>query len=188
MKKLFLLAATALGLAASPSLAIVNAPLPANAYISFGGLDWAWASPCSPTGCSDGNDVLDLSYQGTLGWRLPTAAELAAGPSPADFIFAGANVPGGGASVDGTIFTGAPGDGACAAAYFTLPFYNQCNYNDALIGAIYGNPAWAGEPNVETWVVRGEVPEPASWAMMLIGFGVIGGVMRRRGASPIVTA
>jgi hypothetical protein len=26
------------------------------------------------------------------------------------------------------------------------------------------------------------VPEPATWAMMIIGFGLVGGVMRRRSA------
>jgi hypothetical protein len=26
----------------------------------------------------------------------------------------------------------------------------------------------------------GAVPEPATWAMMLVGFGVVGGAMRRR--------
>jgi hypothetical protein len=26
----------------------------------------------------------------------------------------------------------------------------------------------------------GEVPEPATWAMMILGFGGVGGLMRRR--------
>ena len=29
---------------ASPAVAIVNMPVASNAYIVFGGLDWAWAS------------------------------------------------------------------------------------------------------------------------------------------------
>ena len=32
--------------------------------------------------------------------------------------------------------------------------------------------------------VNSAVPEPSTWAMLLIGFGLIGGFMRRRGAAP----
>lgn len=186
--KIFALAATAaLAFTAMPaSAALLNIPVPANTYITFGGLDWAWASPCSPTGCNSGQLPLDLSYQATQGWRLPTAAEFAARPSENAFIFAGANVPLAGVSVEGTVFTSAPGDGACATAYFTSgsPF-NQCDFNDAVIGAIFGNPAWAGEPNVETWLVRGDgvIPEPATWAMLIAGFGLVGFAARRRTAA-----
>jgi hypothetical protein len=37
----------------------------------------------------------------------------------------------------------------------------------------------------ETWVIRGAaggVPEPGSWAMILLGFGAIGMAMRRNRA------
>ncbi len=37
-----------------------------------------------------------------------------------------------------------------------------------------------------TWRNAGGVPEPAAWAMMLAGFGLVGGAMRRRGT--MVTA
>ncbi|WP_255601879.1 PEPxxWA-CTERM sorting domain-containing protein [Polymorphobacter megasporae] len=36
--------------------------------------------------------------------------------------------------------------------------------------------------------IGGTVPEPASWAMMLAGFGLIGGVMRRRAGTVSVAA
>jgi hypothetical protein len=44
------------------------------------------------------------------------------------------------------------------------------------------NVAFAGGPNVTSnfEVASGAVPEPASWAMMLGGLGLIGGMMRRR--------
>ena len=187
MKSLFLASAMLAAFAAAPASAALNVALPANTYITFGGLDWAWASPCSPTGCNGGQDVLDLSFQGGLGWRLPTAAELLARPAPSDFSFRGANVPFGGTSVEGTIFNGGmPGDGACAAAYFTAGFFNQCNYGDALINAIFGVYFDPNERNVETWLVRGGnggVPEPASWAMLIAGFGLVGAAMRRRKAA-----
>ena len=37
-----------------------------------------------------------------------------------------------------------------------------------------------GEPNAVP------VPEPASWAMMIVGFGAVGGIMRRRQKTAIV--
>ena len=187
MRSLLLASAFFAAVAAAPaSAALLDVPLPTNTYITFGGLDWAWASPCSPTGCITGTDVLDLSFQGPLGWRLPTAVELLARPAPIDFSFAGANVPLGGASVEGTIFNGGmPGDGACAAAYFRAGFFNLCDYDDAQIGLIFGvwhDPNPNGR-NVETWLVRGgnaAIPEPASWAMLIAGFGLVGAAMRRR--------
>ena len=187
MKILALAATAALAFTAMPaSAALLDIPLPANTYITFGGLDWAWASPCSPAGCNfDGQNVLDLSYQSTQGWRLPTALEFAARPAASDFVFAGANVPFGGVSVEGTVHTSAPGDAACAAAYFSDGFFNLCNYEDAEINAIFGNPDYANEPNVETWLVRGDarIPEPATWAMLIAGFGMVGFAMRRRTAA-----
>jgi len=39
-----------------------------------------------------------------------------------------------------------------------------------------------------TVVVPGAVPEPASWAMMLMGFGAVGGMMRSRRRGPIAVA
>lgn len=39
-----------------------------------------------------------------------------------------------------------------------------------------------------TGATTGTVPEPASWALMLAGFGVVGGVMRRRATAASVTA
>ena len=179
-----LLLAAALGAAAVPAAAAINLPVPSNAYITFGGLDWAWASACSPTGCNfdPAQNALDLSFQGAFGWRLPTAAELAAGPSAADFVFPGANVPNGGADINGTTFTGAPGgDAASAVAYFTNQVFNHCDFNEGVIGAVFGLPGFPGEPNVETWVVRGGViPEPATWAMLIAGFGLVGTALRRR--------
>jgi len=148
--------------AAMPASAQINAPVPVTNYITFGGNDWAWASPCPPSGgipgttCGTGAPV-DFTYQGTQGWRLPTAAELAAGPTVADF--------------------GTPGAFACASAWFTSA-YSHCDYGDAASGAVFGAPGgnvWYAE----TWVIRG-VPEPASWALMLGGFGAIGGTLRSR--------
>jgi PEP-CTERM motif len=149
---------------AVPAQAAINAPVPTANYIVFGGDDWAWASPCPPSGgfgnimCGTG-DTVDFSYQATQGWRLATAADLATGPTVADF--------------------GTAGNFACAAAWFTRS-YDYCDYGDAAAGAVHNSPGgnvWYAE----TWVIRdGGVPEPASWAMMIAGFGLVGATMRRR--------
>ena len=163
LKKLAL-AALVFG-APAPALAQIDAPVPAANYITFGGFDWAWASPCPPSGgyggvtCGNG-PILDLSYQGTLGWRLPTAAELAAGPSVSDF--------------------GTSSSFKCASAWFVS--YTHCDYGDAQSGAVFGAPGgdvWYAE----TWVIRdgsGAVPEPAAWGMLIGGFALAGAAMRRR--------
>ncbi|WP_310495996.1 PEPxxWA-CTERM sorting domain-containing protein [Sandarakinorhabdus sp.] len=173
--RLFLAAALAIA-AASPAAAAINAPVPANAFISFGGRDWAWANPCAPgPGYGNGQTcgAIDLSYQGTQGWRVALAADFANAPAPADFL-----VPGG--NQDGNF--------ACAAPWFGTVF-TRCDYGDGTIGAIFNLPGsqYVGNPNIETWVVRdgsgGAVPEPAAWTMLIAGFGLVGAAMRRRKAA-----
>ena len=174
--------ATVTALGSAPAGAIVNAPVPVNAYITYGGLDWAWASPCAPTP-DDTCGGFDLTYQATQGWRVATAADFTNAPTAMDFIFDGANVPLNGVSTEGTTFDGAPGDGACAAAYFDT-FQNHCDYSDGDQGYIYNNPNNPGTSAFdETWVVRDAaapgVPEPSSWAMLLAGFCLTGAAFRR---------
>ena len=189
--KTIALAATAVAaFAAVPSAAgPLNISLPANAYITFGGLDWAWANPCDPTGgCGD----IDLTFQSTEGWRLPTAAEFAARPIADDFFFAGANVPGGGSGGLGETFfgdgpvdaSGAVLDGACASVYFSVG-YKHCDYFDGVAGFIFDPVTGSGGIGAyETWLVRGGVvPEPATWAMLITGFGLVGFAARRRTAA-----
>src|SRR4029077_19517527 len=80
--------------------ALIQTPLPANTFISFSGLDWAWAYPLSSA-----SPGFDISFQSGFGWRLPTLAELASAPDATDFIFPGANVPLGGSDpVSGASF------------------------------------------------------------------------------------
>lgn len=66
-----------------------------------------------------------------------------------------------------------------------------------LLGANFSGPAWAtGTLNLHYWdsnngdnsdfitvnVASGVVPEPASWAMLITGFGLVGATLRRRRA------
>lgn len=181
MKKFaVLIGAATVAFAAVPANA-VNIPVPTNAYITQGGLDWAWGAPLP-----DSSFANPLSYQGTLGWRLPTAAELASAPLATAFIFVGANVPLGGADANGASFQATnanlTGAAACAAAYFASG-YSHCDWQDGL-GQPYG--PWAGMQGSDSYAdqlyvraaVGGAVPEPASWAMMIGGFGLAGAAMR----------
>lgn len=55
---------------------------------------------------------------------------------------------------------------------FFLPIINNGNWDS---GLDYGTLAWVGE-----FGTAAVVPEPQSWALMLIGFGAMGVVMRRK--------
>lgn len=50
------------------------------------------------------------------------------------------------------------------------------------VGLIGNNDPLIDGVSFEQIAVGGAVPEPATWAMMIVGFGAIGGVMRRRAA------
>jgi hypothetical protein len=163
MRTLLLAATAALGLASVPAQAAVNVPVPTDNYITVGGLDWAWAAPCAAYGDSCG--PVDFSFQGTLGWRAPTLAEFLARP---DYTAFGSK---------------------CASAWFSQ--YSHCDFGDAASGYIFDwghNVLPLGSNRyAESWVVRGEqgpggVPEAATWAMMIAGFGMVGAAMRRRTA------
>lgn len=165
--------------------ALIDAPLPTNAYITQSGLDWAWANPLPS------NYYLDLSYQSQFGWRLPTAEELAFAPLATDFLIAGGNVPFGGVDpISGATFsalnsayTDAGSAAAIAVPYFSTVFYHA-DWQDGL-GQPYG--PWAGMPGAFSFadqlVVRvsgNVVPEPSSLITAALA-GVVGlGVWGRR--------
>jgi hypothetical protein len=171
--------------------AALNVPVPASAYISQGGLDWAWANPL-PGG-------VDLSFQGGQGWRIPTPAELAFAPFATAFLKPTGNVPFNGADpVTGASFqstnaayTAAASAGACATPYFANSAFLHCDWQDGL-GQPFG--PWAGMPGAANFadqlVVRGVFvapvaqPIPAlgleSMVLLSIGLALAGFVAARR--------
>jgi hypothetical protein len=94
MKSTLRLVAAALSaLVASAQLAfgaLIDSPVPTNAYITKDGFDWAWAYPLSADAAGAS---FDLSYQGQFGWRIPTADELLFAPYATDFLVSWGNVP-----------------------------------------------------------------------------------------------
>ena len=154
--------------------ATLNLPVPDNATITYNGLQWAWASPLGP-------NSVDLTFQALLGWRLPTDAELATAPTALQFIYSGANVPLGGSdplSGANWAYTSSTlnGPAALASPYFTNFLHGDwCNGVGSNCDS--GEQPWNGYGYNETLVVRlaqvAGVPEPATWAMMLLGFGAV---------------
>ncbi len=56
---------------------------------------------------------------------------------------------------------------------------------DSYVDAVFGSLEQNGEIHLGGYggkleVLRSAVPEPATWAMMIIGFGLIGSTIRRR--------
>lgn len=175
MKTLFTLGAAMVASAiigVAPASATINAPVPTTNYITYGGLDWAWASPCAAYGPSCSG--VTLAYQSTQGWRFPTLAEFMKRPEVSDF------------------------GGACASAWFDVS-YSHCDFGDPdyPFGAIagvkphgylfdygYGVTANGSSSVADSWVVRGDgpsaVPEPATWSLLIGGFGMVGFASRAR--------
>jgi len=89
-------------------------------------------------------------------------------------LYAGTGI-GGTLLQTGTISARSGGTQTAALDAFTL---DTGFYTIAYTGTVKGRPAGVGS-NI-TFAEASPAPEPASWAMMLVGFGAIGGAMRSR--------
>lgn len=110
-------------------------------------------------------DVSSLNYSVTPGKLFSIGVE-AFGPPDGAGLFIVGNVPGLDAN-NNPIFQ--PNQYAGGALYFSV---NNLPYS--LINADLGFRTYVEQS------VAGSVPEPAAWAMMIFGFGLVGGAMRYR--------
>ena len=123
---------------------LITDPLPANTYITFNDLDWAWASSlCTVWWPGPGNRLKEPEFH--EGWRYATPEEWANRPSAEDFL-------------------AIPGDPT--SVIHAVPYWNtrstEPNYYDALRGFV--TSTHRVEATWETWYVRdsGTIPEPST--------------------------
>jgi len=118
----------------------------------------------NPVGLTfDTNFVFNNSVGGSYNIELGTSTQ--------GLMFTLVTVTGGGATL-----TFAP-PAITSLQQFGISLLANTNYTVRVAGT---SPTTAGEWHGGITVVDGAVPEPATWAMMLLGFGGIGIAMRRR--------
>ena len=108
----------------------------------------------------------------------------------AGFLY-GVNTGSGAASLIGASGIGFLYDAASRPEDNTL-FASPDNYNLITLNTSTGAGSvvgpFGGFPNIAGLAFLGEVPEPSTWAMMIIGFGFVGSAMRSRRRSAIAIA
>lgn len=139
------------------SAALTVGPLPDTAYITIGGLDWAWASPVNVQ-FHGSNELMPPEFQ--EGWRFATDAEMASLPSLADFT-----------RPDGSLIK--------APEYWNT-YYTHVDPTDYAGG--YVASQWGSGPydEYDTVYVRDVSVIPAPGALALVGAGLLSLVARRR--------
>ena len=93
------------------------------------------------------------------------------GTSTPGLMFTDVSVAGGGTT---SIFAPPP---ASVIQQFNLPMLADTAYTVTIAGT---SPVAAGGISGNVTITNAAVPEPATWALMILGFGAVGMVLRRR--------
>jgi len=132
--------------------------LTASDYISYNGLDWAWASPVDEAW---GGNVL-YTPEFHEGWRYATVEEWANRPEASAFY-----------DINGSLIV--------ASKYWNSE-YDHADYGDAIGGYLVRVPVKNGTPE-DIWYVRGasnSVPDAAStFGLGLLAIGALAALRRR---------
>lgn len=135
----------------------------------------------------DGGFSFTFANNGTFNGQTVNAGDLVFGGS-----FTEANFRGRIGSSTGSILSGAVTNFTNGAVSFDAGSISNFEFGLAGISPALGGSA-AGGINGFTAVINGKfdndgvisgpgIPEPATWAMMMLGFGMLGGALRRRSA------
>ena len=191
--------------AAAGANAIVNGGFESGAFSPWFSAGSATFSVTSSPLAADGNKVAVIGFAspfdpvfGTLSQSFTTASA-----GTFDYAFSLGRGDGGGfadygmffnANIDGTVLsTAVPPLISCCGVNQTplTPFQgslflsagaHQINFNFARSFTLFGRSPFFVLDGVSINAVDAGVPEPATWAMMIAGFGLAGGAVRRRKA------
>jgi hypothetical protein len=122
--------------------------------------------------------TFDITSVGKLGASLTSAASELKAPGDIDFTSVTLDGPSG--SFDFTIRNNDNADGLTDSAVLTQ-LLDPGSYTFTIVGHSYGDAQYGGNTTIQA----AAVPEPASWAMMIVGFGAVGGAMRRRNRTSV---
>jgi hypothetical protein len=134
--------------------------------------------PPNSTGGGDGSFFETAVFKGTFNLAGPGTVEFNLGSDDDSFIY-----------VDGILFGQNPGVHSETSVDFTSPMLTSGNHSIEVFYADRQNVAAHLQLSLLSDItISPGVPEPATWAMMLVGFGGLGAAMRARRKQALAAA